>query len=469
MSSATEKNFLGHPVGLSFLFGSEMWERFSYYGMRLLLPLYCLQFLLLPGHREKVIGFDFMRHVLEALNGDLVNDQQLQSAIYGFYTAFVYATPLVGGFLADRWFGRRYTVVVGGILMSIGHFLMASESLFWIALLFIILGNGGFKPNISTQVGGLYKAGDSRIDRAYSVFYFGINSGAFIGQNICGWFGERQMWSYGFGAAGVAMLIGTLVYLYALRVLPSDLPVAGPKKARPPLSGSDWHAMILLCLLFVPCCLFWAAYEQSGNTVEVWSVDHLNRTANLGFTTITLTVGFIQSMNGLFILVFTPVVIGIWRWQERRGSEPSTVVKMALGFVIMAVSYLLLAGAQMAAGGGQVYWIWAVLYFAIYNFGELYFSPIGLSLYARAAPPQVAALMMAVYIGAMFPGNFLAGWLGKFYSTMSNAHFFLLIAVISLVPAPFVWAFNGPLKRIVAARESKPLDPRNIPYMPPTE
>lgn len=467
MSAAGEKTFLGHPIGLTFLFGSEMWERFSYYGMRLLLPLYCLQFLLLPGHREKVIGFEFMRHVLEGLNGDLVNDQQLQSAIYGFYTAFVYATPLVGGFLADRWFGRRYTVVVGGILMSIGHFLMAFQSLFYFALLFIIVGNGGFKPNISTQVGGLYKEGDNRVDRAYSIFYFGINFGSFIGQNICGWFGDQQLWAYGFGAAGVGMLIGTLVYLYALRILPSDLPVKGANKERPPLTGGDWYAVTLLSLLFLPCCLFWAAYEQSGNTVEVWSVDHLNRVANLGFTTITLTVGFIQSMNGAFILLFTPVVIALWRWQARRGNEPSSVVKMALGFVIMAVSYLVLAGAQMMAGGGKVYWAWSVLYFAIYNFGELYFSPIGLSLYSRAAPPQVAALMMAVYIGAMFPGNFLAGWLGKFYSTMGTVNFFLLIAAISLVPAPFVWAFNKPLKQVVQRREK--LDPRDVPYMPPME
>ena len=214
IDTAPEKTLFGHPRGLTLLFGTEMWERFSYYGMRLLLPIYCLQYLLLPGHHEQVIGFETMRHVLAAIYGAANTPQQLQSEIYGAYTALVYATPLVGGILADRWFGRRYTVVVGGVLMAIGHFMMAFENYFYFALLFLILGNGGFKPNISVQVGGLYKPGDHRIDRAYSIFYVGINVGAFIGQNICGAFGEQQMWSYGFGAAGVGMLIALVVYIW---------------------------------------------------------------------------------------------------------------------------------------------------------------------------------------------------------------------------------------------------------------
>src|SRR5665213_621618 len=169
--TGVETTVLGHPIGLTFLFSTEMWERFSYYGMRVLLPLYCLQYLLLPGHAEHVIGFLTMKHAMEHVYGKLANPQQIQSAIYGSYTALVYGAPLIGGILADRWLGRRYTVVAGGILMAIGHFLMAFENYFYFALLFLILGNGGFKPNISTQVAGLYKPGDHRIDRAYSIFY----------------------------------------------------------------------------------------------------------------------------------------------------------------------------------------------------------------------------------------------------------------------------------------------------------
>jgi len=472
MSAAPEKTLLGHPVGLTFLFGSEMWERFSYYGMRLLLPLYCLQYLLLPGHHEHVVGFETMRHALSMVYGDLATPQQLQSAIYGAYTALVYATPLIGGFLADRWFGRRYTVVVGGILMAIGHFLMAFENYFYFALLFIILGNGGFKPNISTQVGGLYGPDDHRIDRAYSIFYFGINLGAFLGQNICGVFGDRQAWSWGFGAAGVAMLIGTLVYLFALRILPDDRPGRAARAASPraPLDRQDWHAFIILWLLFIPGCLFWATYEQSGNTVEVWtSTPHLDRLVNLGFASFTLTVGNIQSVNSIFILAFTPLVIWFWKRQEARDREPSAIVKMAIGYLLLSVSYLLLAGAQWIAGASPVHWIWVIVYFAVYTLGELYFSPVGLSLYAKAAPPQVAALMMAVFLATSFPGNFLAGWLGTYYSVMSTPAFFLMIAVVAALPAPIFLAFDGSLKKIMAAHEERRLSMSAVPYQTPIE
>jgi POT family proton-dependent oligopeptide transporter len=187
-----KRDLFGHPTGLAFLFTTEMWERFSYYGMRLLLPIYCLQHLLSPAQYSTVIGAQTMRRALESVYGGFETPQQFQSAIYGAYTALVYASPLIGGFLADRWFGRRYTVVAGGILMAIGHFLMAFENYFYFALLFLIVGNGGFKPNISTQVGGLYAPGDHRIDRAYSVFYFGINLGALLGEIICGAFGDAH-------------------------------------------------------------------------------------------------------------------------------------------------------------------------------------------------------------------------------------------------------------------------------------
>ena len=450
-------DLLGHPKGLTYLFGSEMWERFSYYGMRVLLPIYCLQYLLLPGNHEQVIGFETLRSWLAMVYGDAHTNQQLQTEIYGAYTAMVYFTPLVGGFLADRWFGRRYTVVVGGILMAIGHFLMAFENYFCFALLFLILGNGGFKPNISTQVGGLYKPGDHRIDRAYSIFYVGINLGALVGQLICGAFGEARMWSYGFGAAGVGMLIGTVVYLFALRILPDDRPTraAAAKTASPraPFSRQDWYAFIILWLFFIPGCLFWATYEQSGNTVEVWSVDHLNRVVDLGFTHFTLSVGFIQAINGFFILGFTPLVIAFWKQQEAKGREPNAVIKMALGFVLLSASYLVLAGAQVLAGSGQVYWMWSVVYFGIFTLGELYFSPVGLSLYSKAAPPQVASLMMAVFLATSFPGNYLAGLFGKMYSIMPPQEFFLVIAAIALAPAPIIWAFDKPLRKIMKHHE----------------
>jgi POT family proton-dependent oligopeptide transporter len=197
----------GHPPGLAVLFATEMWERFSYYGMRSLLVLYMTRYLFLEGRPEHVLGFGAVKGALEAVFGPLAI-QPLSSQIYGLYTGFVYLTPFFGGMLADRVLGQRKTVIIGGVLMAIGHFLMAFENLFYIALLFLIAGNGCFKPNVSTQVGGLYPPGDARRDRAFSIFYVGINLGAFLSPLVCGTLGKTVGWHYGFAAAGVGMCLG---------------------------------------------------------------------------------------------------------------------------------------------------------------------------------------------------------------------------------------------------------------------
>src|SRR6202034_1521379 len=218
-----QRIFLGHPAGLYFLFFTEMWERFSYYGMRAMLVLYMVDHLIgaVRTGAARVVGFEVLSRGIESVFGPLAT-QPLASQIYGFYTALVYFTPIFGGLLADRVLGQRRTVVIGAILMAIGHFMMAVEPLFLLALLALILGNGAFKPNISTQVGGLYAPGDRRRDRAYSIFYVGINIGAFLAPLVCGTLGEEAGWHYGFAAAGVGMLIGLAIYLYALRLLPAD-------------------------------------------------------------------------------------------------------------------------------------------------------------------------------------------------------------------------------------------------------
>src|SRR3954469_12404652 len=216
------RTFLGHPVGLFVLFFTEMWERFSYYGMRALLVLYMTDYLIKGTQEGKfVFGFEGLRHGIEAVFGPLAV-QPLASQIYGLYTGFVYFTPFFGGILADRVFGQRKTVVIGGVLMAIGHFLMAIESMFLLALLFLILGNGCFKPNISTQVGSLYAPGDSRRDGAFTIFYMGVNLGAFFSPLVCGTLGQKYGWHYGFTAAGIGMVIGLIVYLLGQDYLAED-------------------------------------------------------------------------------------------------------------------------------------------------------------------------------------------------------------------------------------------------------
>ncbi len=453
-----EKTFLGHPIGLTYLFGTEMWERFSYYGNRVLLPIFLTGYLLQPGRAEHVIGYFWIKSFLEWMFQGTLTIQPLQSAIYGTYTALVYFTPLIGGFLADRWFGRRYTVIVGGILMAIGQFLMTFDPFFFIAMGFMIVGNGAFKPNISTQVGGLYKPGDNRIDRAYSIFYVGINTGSFLGQWVCGNLGEEIDWHYGFAAAGVAMIIGTIIYIIALRQLPKD--TAGSKSAaataiaRKPFSRDDWTAMAILILLFIPGCLFWATYEQSGNTIEIWTRDYVDRFVNLGFVHFTIPVTTLQNANPAFIVLFTPLILIFWNRQRTKGTEPSAVTKMSLGCLLIALSYVLLALLQHQAGTGKVDWSFSILYFAILTVGELYFSPVGLSLYAKAAPPQIAGFMMAVFLATSSPGNFLAGILGTYWSSMNKVSFFLMIAAIIGAAAPVIFVFRNPIERILAKRRA---------------
>ena len=316
------KQLFGHPRGLSFLFATEMWERFSYYGMRALLVLYLVKYVLLPEHSEQVIGLAALKSGLESIFGPL-EPQPFASQIYGTYTALVYLTPVFGGLLADRVLGQRKTVVIGASFMAIGHFMMAFEPLLLFALLTLILANGLFKPNISTQVGGLYKEGDPRRDRAYSIFYVGINLGAFLAPLVCGTLGEKWGWHYGFGAAGVGMVIGLLIYLRGLRELPPD-ELQKAKAAHTehnPMSREEWRAIFALLILFLPNTLFWATYEQQGNTVALWADSYTDRSINLLFWQGEIPVTWFQAFNPFMIFAFTPLIVELWAIQSRRGQR----------------------------------------------------------------------------------------------------------------------------------------------------
>jgi POT family proton-dependent oligopeptide transporter len=314
------RDVLGHPRGLAFLFATEMWERFSYYGMRALLVLYMVKYLLHPGPIDNVVGMAELRAALEFVFGPL-GVQPLASQIYGLYTAFVYVTPIFGGMLADRWLGFRRTVTVGALLMSAGHFMMAFESLFLFALLTLILANGCFKPNISTQVGALYAPGDPRRDRAYPIFYVGINVGAFFSPLVCGTLGEELGWHWGFAAAGVGMLCGLSIYLWGTRHLPPE--TRRRHVVHVPLSQGDWRAIIAIVLLVIPELLSWGAYEQAGNTIALWADDYTDR-AILG---IEIPTTWFQSFNPFMIFAFTPFLLALWTNQGRAGREPSTIAK----------------------------------------------------------------------------------------------------------------------------------------------
>jgi POT family proton-dependent oligopeptide transporter len=440
-------DLFGHPKGLTFLFTTEMWERFSYYGMRALLVLYMTKYLLIPEHDGNVLGLAGLKRGLEAVFGPL-DVQPFSSQIYGLYTALVYLTPVFGGLLADRVLGQRRTVIIGAILMAIGHFLMAVEQLFLFALAALILGNGAFKPNISTQVGGLYPPGDQRRDRAYSIFYVGINVGAFLAPLVCGTLGEQAGWHYGFAAAGVGMLIGLAIYLYAMPLLPPD----ELQKARAahvekrPLDRGEWRAVAALLVLFVPNTLFWATYEQAGNTVALWADANTDRAINLFFWAGEIPTTWFQAFNPFMIFAFTPFVVALWTRQAARGTEPSTISKMALGCLGVVAANLIMALAAFQAGGGKASWLWLFWYFVVVTVGELYLSPVGLSLVTKVAPARILSMMMGVWLATSFVGNFLAGFIGSFWSRMDKPEFFLLVAAIAALASAAIFACRWPLR-----------------------
>ncbi|MGN6147774.1 MAG: peptide MFS transporter [Rhizomicrobium sp.] len=449
----------GHPRGLTYLFTTEMWERFSYYGMRAILVLYLTNYLLLHPAVDGVWGYASIKRLLELIfnAGGPLDVQPLSSTIYGAYTALVYLTPFFGGIIADRWLGQRYSVIIGGVIMAAGEFVLMAPQALFLGLLLIIIGNGFFKPNISTQVGNLYRPGDSRIDRAYSIFYVGINVGAFFSPLVCGSLGEDPNYGYhyGFMAAGIGMIIGQLIYIFALRTLPQDRVgrMKATKEAKKPLTASDWKAVVALILLCIPVTFFWATYEQQGNTMNLWAQDFTNRHLIPGIIDWEIPVTWFQAFNPFMIFAFTPLVVSFWGRQSARGKEPSTVTKMALGLFLVALSYIIMTVAVWVTGPhGEASWLWLLAFFAVITMGELYLSPIGLALVARVAPPQILSAMMGLWFITNFTGNLLQGYVGTYFSVMTKDHFFLLCAALAFGAGVLTWLFNFPLKPILDAK-----------------
>jgi POT family proton-dependent oligopeptide transporter len=449
----------GHPRGLTYLFTTEMAERFSYYGMRAILVLYLTNYLLLHPTVDGVWGYAPVKHLLELIfnGGDPLGVQPLSSTIYGAYTSLVYLTPFFGGIIADRWLGQRYSVIVGGIIMAIGEFVLMAPQAMFLGLLLLIIGNGFFKPNISTQVGNLYKAGDSRIDRAYSIFYVGINVGAFFSPLICGSLAEDPNYGYhwGFFAAGVGMVLGQLIYMFALRTLPPDRIArvkASTETEKKPLTRQDWGAVIAIVLLCIPVTFFWATYEQQGNTINLWAQDFTNRHLIPGILDWEIPVTWFQAFNPFMIFAFTPFVVALWARQARRKREPSTVMKMAFGCFGVALANLILVAAAWTSGaGGKASWLWLFGYFAVITVGELYLSPTGLSLVSKVAPAKILSLMMGVWLATSFTGNFVAGYIGSFWSAMDKSAFFLMVAAIAAVAGAVIAGFNPFLRGMLKA------------------
>jgi POT family proton-dependent oligopeptide transporter len=445
--STSRQTWFGQPRGLTILFLTQMWEEFSYYGMRSLLVYYMTKQLLLG--------------------------QEKASVIYGAYTAVAYFTPIFGGIVADRWLGKRRAVVIGGSIMAAGHFMMTFEPLFFFALATIALGNGLFLPSLPSQIDGLYRPNDQRRGWAYNVYYVGINIGGFLAPLICGTLGEFYGWHWGFGAAGIGMLTGLLIYILGGRYLPDQIRIARnaaaaaaparvavppaltaavpPAAVAPPVVSSFRSTFILLFGVGVAVTVFRGAYEQVGNTVALWADVGINRA--VGVMSIPMT--WFQALNPLLVILMTPMLLARWRREADAGRVDSSMKKMALGALIVAAAYLLLAVVAFATGAGRASWAWLALFFVIFTLGELYILPTGLGLFARLAPIGFGATTVAAWFLAIFSGSLSAGAVGTLWSSTSHALFFAVLTAIALIAAAMLFALDGAIRRIEAARAAE--------------
>ena len=444
-------DLLGHPRGLTVLFATEAWERFSYFGNAALLVLYMVTYLLEPGRFETVLGLGEVKAALELLFGKL-EPQPFASQLFGFYTGFAYFTPILGGLIADRLLGQRRTVIIGGVLMAIGHFMMAFEALFLFALLALILGIGAFKPNISTQVGALYAPGDRRRDRAYSIFYVGINIGAFAAPLVCGTLAVQFGFHYGFAAAGLGMLASLGIYLYGARALPADerpraKAVVGEKR---PLHAPERRSVLTLIGICALVTLFWAAYDQQGNTIVLWAENFTDRSIDLLIWQGEIPSPWFLALNPLMIIWLTPFIVRLWARQGQHGTEPAPVSKMAFGCLCVALANVVMAAAAWT-NVGKASPLWLVGYFVLATIGELYLAPVGLALISKMAPTRMLSMMMGVWFATTLPADILAGFLGGFWSRMAKPDFFLMIAVIPALAGAAMWAFQKLVVRNLSA------------------
>jgi POT family proton-dependent oligopeptide transporter len=421
---AAHDSFLGQPKGLANLAFTEAWERFSYYGMSALLPLYMVSQLLLPGHADHVVGFTAFRATIEGVFGPL-STQALASEIFGLYSAFVYFTPVFGGWLDDR-IGQRNAVVIGGLSMTGGHLAMAFDQSFLLALLLLIIGSGLLKGNISAQVGGLYPTEDEeRRSKGFAIFSTGINFGSVVGPLLCGYLGERYGWHVGFGAAALFMLGGVLTYLSGYRYLPAR--VDRKRVADVAMTADDWKVVWVLLGAFVLTVFPHIAYYQLSNVLPVWLEQHADMNAG-GFR---VPIPWFQSIDPLFSILCLPLLFALWRWQGRGDrTEPSELRKIGAGAFICGGANLILVAAITAYGSGRVPWIWPFLFCAVQGVGFMYFWPPFLSLVSRVAPPKINATMMGGAFLVLFVANNLIGWLGTFYEQLGPAAFWALHAAI---------------------------------------
>lgn len=448
---AHQQELFGHPTGLYILFFTELWERFSYYGMRAILVLF-----LISASTGDNPGFGWNE-------ADAIN-------LYGTYTMLVYVMSIAGGWVADKFWGQKRTVLIGGILLCFGHGILAVEALwaFYAGLSLIVLGVGGLKPNISTMVGGLYKQGDERRDKGFTIFYIGINLGAFLSALLVGYVGEVHGWHYGFGLAGIGMAVGQAVFMLGQKYLKgvgestTEMTPAEQVAKKRPLTPIEKDRMKVMLLSFLLIIVFWGAFEQAGGLMNIYTKQKTD--LSLGFTIPLLDISAIpaswfQSVNAFFIITLGIPIASFWIWWKRKGKESSSLLKMAVGVIIMGWGFLFMSAASLeyeANGASAMYWL--VLAYLFHTIGELCASPVALSFITKLAPLKYASLMMGVYFAATGLGNKVAGIIGEYSQSAGELEIFTGIAIFCTIIGILVLALLKPLKRLTHGAEDKEVE-----------
>lgn len=473
-----DRSFFGHPKGLGLLFVAEMWERFSYYGMRALVVLY-------------------LTHELSWADADAYR-------LYGTYTSLVWLTPMIGGYLADRFLGTHRSLVIGGVIIAAGHFTLAIPSMtaFYAGLGLVIVGTGFFKPNASTMVGQLYAEGDPRRDAGFTIFYMGINLGGFFAPLVCAYLGERVGWHYGFAAAGVGMVLGLLVYVSARGKYLPNVGEAPPRRSAATVAADriamddaarPWHGfagagagfviawvsggslvsiltgmvigaalaiallssrgeelkrVIALCIVVFFVVFFWLAFEQAGSTMNIFADRHTDRMVG----SFEIPAGWFQSIQPITVILFAPLMAGLWQALAARGREPSTSMKMVWALGLMGASFVLMVFAGRGADTGiKVSALWLTCVYSIQSVGELAISPVGLSYVTKVAPARLATLLMGVWFLSNSAANKAAGFLAEQSASLKSLGTFFTIPVATSFGAMLLMLALTPMLRRLTA------------------
>jgi POT family proton-dependent oligopeptide transporter len=447
-----EGTFFGEPKALGFLAFTEAWERFSFYGMTSILVLYMTQALLLPGRIEGIAGFATFRAGLEGLFGPM-STLALASQIFGLYSGFVYFTPVVGGWIADRFIGRKRAVMAGALLMSGGHVAMAFDVSFLVALFLLITGCGLLKGNISAQVGSLYRSDDDKgRTRAFAIFSMAINLGAIGGPLVIGLLADRLGWHLGFGTAGALMLIALATYSAGYKYLPEPRASAPrPAQGGTPMTAAEWGIVAALIVTMGLTIFQSIAYYQIANIGLVW----INQAVDLNLAGFRVPVPWFQSIDPLASVLIVPPLFWWWKRRAARGRDRGEFGKIAAGAWQTAFANGLLAVACLTSPDGRVSVIWPLAYAIILGIAFIYYWPTLLALVSRAAPARINATMMGTVFLSIFIGNILIGWIGSFYERMTPAEFWAMHAAIAATGGVLTMLLHKPLSCALGIEPAK--------------